>query len=88
LRLNNKILLSHLFFFQNVLCKYVLIDLRINNLVSGEVPNTPVVSLKSGNLFEKDLIVKYVEENHKCPVTGEELTVDDLLEVKSIVDIS
>ena len=29
--------------------------------LSGEVPSEPVVSIKSGHLFEKKLITKYVE---------------------------
>ena len=36
-----------------------------------------------GNVFEKRLIEAYVAENGKDPVTGEELTLDDLVELKS-----
>lgn len=51
-------------------------------LVSGEVPQEPVVSRKSGALFEKRLISKYIQEEGKCPVTGEDLEEDDLIVVK------
>ena len=37
----------------------------------------------SGNVFEKRLIEAYIAENGKDPVTGEELTLDDLVELKS-----
>ncbi|KAI2621044.1 WD40-repeat-containing domain protein [Xylaria nigripes] len=51
--------------------------------ISGEAPQEPVVSKLSGSVFEKRLIEKYVEENGKDPVSGEELTLDDLLPIKS-----
>ena len=51
--------------------------------MSGETPLEPVVSVKSGNLFEKSLVTKYVVESGTCPVTGEPLSVDDLVPVKS-----
>ncbi|KAI7903503.1 WD40-repeat-containing domain protein [Cokeromyces recurvatus] len=51
--------------------------------ISGEAPEQPVVSLKSGHVFEKRLIEKYISENGKDPINNEEMTVDDLLEIKS-----
>ncbi|KAI9308860.1 WD40-repeat-containing domain protein [Cunninghamella echinulata] len=51
--------------------------------ISGEAPEQPVVSVKSGNLFEKRLIEKYITDNGKDPINGEEMTVDDLIEVKT-----
>lgn len=39
--------------------------------------------MTSGNVFEKRLIEAYIAENGKDPVTGEELTLDDLVELKS-----
>lgn len=59
----------------------------INFPVSGEVPQIPVVSVKSGHLFEKSLIEKYIEEHHKCPVTGADLESEDLVEVKGFYSI-
>ncbi|KAL5702424.1 RING-type E3 ubiquitin transferase [Ranunculus cassubicifolius] len=51
--------------------------------ISGEVPEDPVVSKKSGLLFEKRLIESHVQDNGKCPVTGELLTMDDIVPVKT-----
>ena len=51
--------------------------------VSGEAPQVPVASSKSGTVFEKRLIEAYIAEYGKDPVTGEELTTDDLIELKS-----
>ncbi|KAL4920565.1 WD40-repeat-containing domain protein [Aspergillus aurantiobrunneus] len=51
--------------------------------LSGEAPQEPVVSPKSGSVFEKRLIEAYLAENGKDPVTGDELSTDDLIVVKS-----
>lgn len=37
----------------------------------------------TGNVFEKRLIEAYISEHGKEPVTGEELTTDDILELKT-----
>ncbi|KAL9045934.1 MAG: hypothetical protein Q9214_001111, partial [Letrouitia sp. 1 TL-2023] len=66
---------------------------------SGEAPQVPVANRKSGKrsidngqsnrliligtVFEKRLIEAYVSEHGKDPVTNEELTNDDLVELKS-----
>ncbi|KAG8095646.1 hypothetical protein GUJ93_ZPchr0013g36933 [Zizania palustris] len=51
---------------------------------SGEMPDEPVVSKKSGLLFERRLIERYIESDHgKCPVTKEGLTMDDIVLVKT-----
>lgn len=42
-----------------------------------------MVSVKSGHVFERSLIEKYLKEYGKCPITGELLTQDDLVPVKS-----
>jgi len=51
-------------------------------LVSGGPPKVPVVSPKSGSLFEKQLIVEYINEHHKDPISSEPLELDDLIEIK------
>ncbi|KYR00693.1 WD40 repeat-containing protein [Tieghemostelium lacteum] len=50
--------------------------------ISGVVPDEPVISVKSGYIYEKRLIDKYIETNGKEPVTGEPLNQSDLVSVK------
>ncbi|TPX56557.1 hypothetical protein PhCBS80983_g04467 [Powellomyces hirtus] len=50
--------------------------------LSGESPEDPVVSKVSGSVFEKRLILKYITDNGRDPVNGEDLSVDDLLPLK------
>eukprot|EP00164_Ancoracysta_twista_P006368 GFYU01008857.1.p1 GENE.GFYU01008857.1~~GFYU01008857.1.p1 ORF type:complete len:496 (-),score=167.73 GFYU01008857.1:412-1851(-) len=51
--------------------------------VTGQPPEEPVVSKKTGHLYEKRIIEKYIDTNGKCPVTGEDLSKDDLMAVKT-----
>ena len=51
--------------------------------ISGEAPREAVASRKSGNVFEKRLIEAHIAEHHTDPVTGEDLAVEDLIELKS-----
>jgi pre-mRNA-processing factor 19 len=51
--------------------------------ISGVAPREPVASRKSGNVFEKRLIEAHIAENHTDPVTGEDLAVEDLIELQS-----
>ncbi|GAA5833028.1 hypothetical protein JCM11251_006484 [Rhodosporidiobolus azoricus] len=52
--------------------------------ISGTQPLKPVVSSKSGHVYEKDLILKALNDNEgKDPITGEQLAEDDLIEVKT-----
>ncbi|KAM0801349.1 cell cycle control protein [Usnea florida] len=51
--------------------------------ISGEAPQVPVASTKSGNIFEKRLVEAYISEHGKDPVTDEDLTPHDLVELKS-----
>ncbi|KAF4351627.1 pre-mRNA-processing factor 19 [Cannabis sativa] len=55
----------------------------MNCAISGEVPEEPVVSKNSGLLFEKRLIERHISEYGKCPITGESLTMDDIVPVKT-----
>eukprot|EP01064_Diplonema_japonicum_P028386 TRINITY_DN4347_c0_g2_i1.p1 TRINITY_DN4347_c0_g2~~TRINITY_DN4347_c0_g2_i1.p1 ORF type:complete len:507 (+),score=117.44 TRINITY_DN4347_c0_g2_i1:51-1523(+) len=52
--------------------------------LSNQVPDVPVVSQKSGILFDKRLIEAYISENHKCPVKGHELEKEDLLALEAV----
>ncbi|KAG8983783.1 hypothetical protein FRB93_007033 [Tulasnella sp. JGI-2019a] len=47
--------------------------------LSGEPPQDPVVSAKSGQLYERRLITKYISENGTEPTTGEKLEETDLI---------
>lgn len=47
------------------------------------MPEAPVASLKTGHVFEKGLIEKYIESTGKCPVTAEPLALTDLIPLKS-----
>lgn len=51
--------------------------------ISGVAPQAPVASRKSGNVFERRLIEAHIAEHHTDPVTGEDLSVEDLIELKS-----
>ncbi|EPS73033.1 hypothetical protein M569_01722, partial [Genlisea aurea] len=51
--------------------------------ISGEVPEEPVVSKRSGLIFEKRLIERHISDYAKCPVTGEPLTADDIVPIKT-----
>ncbi|KAF8392138.1 hypothetical protein HHK36_022480 [Tetracentron sinense] len=51
--------------------------------LSGDVPEEPVVSKKSGLLFEKRLIERHIADYGKCPITGEPQTWDDIVPVKT-----
>lgn len=54
--------------------------------VSGEAPSEAVVS-KYGTLMERRLAVKYIAEHGKDPVSGEPLSEEDLVVVKSATPI-
>jgi pre-mRNA-processing factor 19 len=47
------------------------------------VPEEPVISKKSGLLFERRLIEKVVQETGRCPITDEPLEKDDLVVVST-----
>ncbi|KAL6704312.1 hypothetical protein ACN47E_008376 [Coniothyrium glycines] len=51
--------------------------------ISGEAPREPVASRKSGNVFERRLIEAHISEHHTDPVSGEDLAIEDLIELKS-----
>jgi pre-mRNA-processing factor 19 len=51
--------------------------------ISGEPPQDPVISSKSGHVYERRLVQKYITENGTDPVTGEKLEESDLVSVKA-----
>jgi pre-mRNA-processing factor 19 len=50
--------------------------------ISEETPQEPVVSIKSGHVFEKRLIEKHIKSTGACPVTREPLALDDLMPLR------
>lgn len=51
--------------------------------ISGAVPEEPVVSPRSGLLFERRLIEKHLSEYGTCPITRENLSMEDLIPVRT-----
>jgi pre-mRNA-processing factor 19 len=51
--------------------------------VSGEVPSDPVVSRKTGHVYERRLLEKHLEMTGSCPVTGEPMTMDDVIAIQT-----
>ena len=52
--------------------------------VSGVSPLHPVVSIKSGYVYERSLIEKYLKENDgKDPITGDIIQASELVDVKT-----
>jgi hypothetical protein len=71
------------------LVKWFFVDLQtcLTEIVqvcamSGEPPVEPVVSRKTGHMFEKRTILTYILETGNCPITGQPLSSEDLLELK------
>jgi pre-mRNA-processing factor 19 len=57
--------------------------------LSGVAPEEPVVSRKSGHVFERRLIAKYLAgSGGKCPMTGADLSEDDLIAVQLSGDVA
>jgi len=51
--------------------------------ISGEPPQDPVISSKSGHVYERRLILKNITENGADPITGEKMEEGDLISVKA-----
>ncbi|KAH7883871.1 nuclear matrix protein NMP200 [Phlebopus sp. FC_14] len=50
--------------------------------ISGEPPQDPVVT-KTGHVYERRLILKYINDNGTDPLTGEKLEESDLVTIKA-----
>lgn len=51
--------------------------------VTNEVPDQPVISPLSGAIFERRIVEKYITENGCDPITGAEIKIEQLIEIKS-----
>jgi pre-mRNA-processing factor 19 len=51
--------------------------------LSGIPLQNPVLSKLTGHVFEKDLIETHIDKTGQCPISGTQLTKDDLIEIKS-----
>ncbi|KAH3668914.1 hypothetical protein OGAPHI_002669 [Ogataea philodendri] len=50
--------------------------------ISNTPAEEPVVSPKSGHVFEKRVVEKYIQQQGKDPISGESLSVDELIPVQ------
>ena len=51
--------------------------------LSGSPLQDPVISIKTGHLFERSLIEKYIESTGECPITHQNLSKSDLISVQT-----
>ena len=50
--------------------------------ISNEVCQHPVISKKTGHIYERSLLEKHLNVTGKCPVTEDNMTMDDIIEVQ------
>ena len=58
-----------------------LSSLSSRGAVCHEVPEEPVLSPVSGRVFERRLVTKWVQDNGTDPVSGEPLSVEQLVTI-------
>ncbi|KAK9239324.1 Prp19/Pso4-like-domain-containing protein [Lipomyces kononenkoae] len=51
--------------------------------ISGTAPHDPVISPNSGNVFDRKLIEAYISEHGRDPITGDALSIDSLISIKT-----
>lgn len=51
--------------------------------LSGAPASQPVISLKTGHIYERSTISKYISVYAVCPHTGQPLAVSDLLPINN-----
>ena len=51
--------------------------------LSGKITSNPVICTKTGYIFDKDLIMNYIENYGNCPITNIPLTKDDFDEIEN-----
>src|SRR5690348_13872767 len=55
--------------------------------ITGQIVQEPMFSLNTGHVFEKRIIEKHLQATGKCPITEQDLTLNDLIELKSEIAI-
>ena len=50
--------------------------------LSGKPLEEPVISTKTGHVFEKRVIEKHIDNTGQCPITGTDLEKKDLMSIK------
>ena len=51
--------------------------------MTGNQLEDPVVSKKTGHIFERKLIEKHIDATGQCPITSQPLTLEDILPIQS-----
>ena len=64
--------------------KHTINSVTNSKLVSGETPKEPVISPKSGSIFERRLIENYISTSGKDPVNDEDLTIEELVSINNV----
>ena len=50
--------------------------------ITNEPAEVPVVSTKSGHIYERRIIKKYINANQNCPITNQPLTSEDIVDIQ------
>lgn len=50
--------------------------------ISNEICTHPVVSKRTGHIYEKSLLEKHLQVTGRCPVTEDEMTMDDVVDIQ------
>ncbi|KAJ8101222.1 Prp19/Pso4-like-domain-containing protein [Lipomyces tetrasporus] len=53
--------------------------------ISGTTPQDPVISPNSGSVFDRKLIEGYIAEHGTDPISGDALSVDSLISIKTSI---
>mmetsp|Transcript_32438 Transcript_32438/g.32139 ORF Transcript_32438/g.32139 Transcript_32438/m.32139 type:complete len:83 (-) Transcript_32438:198-446(-) len=51
--------------------------------LSGQPLIDPVVSVKTGHVFERSAITKYIQSTGRCPITNVELSLSDIISLQA-----
>ena len=64
--------------------KFFYLIVKYQPEVSNEIPEQAVISPVSGYVYEKRLLLKYLNENGTDPMNNQALSPEQLIEVKSM----